>query len=215
MLCLLTGVNPLPVGLRYLGGMKPTEILSAEHRVIEQVLNCLEKMATQAEKTGTLDKASATDAVNFFRTFADQCHHGKEEAHLFPAMEAKGFPRNGGPTGVMLHEHEDGRNFVRGMAAAIEKEAVPAFVENARGFIGLLRQHIEKEDHCLFSMADQAFDDTDQCRLLEAFERVEHDHMGAGTHEKFLKLADSLAEKYGVAKVAAGGHKGHNCCGHH
>ena len=105
MLWLLTGVNPLPVGLRYLAGMKPTEILSAEHRVIEQVLNCLEKMAAQAEKTGTLDKVSATDAVNFFRTFADQCHHGKEEAHLFPAMEAKGFPRQGGPTGVMLHEH--------------------------------------------------------------------------------------------------------------
>lgn len=195
--------------------MKPTEILSAEHRVIEQVLNCLEKIAGQAEKIGMLDKASARDAVTFFRIFADQCHHGKEEAHLFPAMESKGFPRQGGPTGVMFHEHEDGRKYVRNMAEAIDKQAVSTFVANARGYIGLLRQHIEKEDHCLFSMANQAFSEDDQCKLLTAFERVEHDHMGVGTHEKFLKLADSLAEKYGVAKATSTGHARQQCCGHH
>ena len=68
--------------------MKPTEILSSEHRVIEQVLDCLDQIITGAERTGKLDSAAATDAVDFFRTFADQCHHGKEETHLFTALEA-------------------------------------------------------------------------------------------------------------------------------
>ncbi len=192
--------------------MKPTEILSAEHRVIEQVLDVLEKMAAQAERTGTLEKQDATDAVSFFRMFADKCHHGKEEDLLFPALEAKGFPRHGGPTGVMIQEHETGRACVRGMAEAIEKNDAKSFARNGRAYIELLRQHIQKEDHCLFSMADQTLDPADQASLLAAFETVEHDHMGAGTHEKFLKLANDLAERYKVSRATAATH---SCCCHH
>src|SRR5271166_4514533 len=98
--------------------MKPTEILSGEHRIIEQVLDCLETMAQKSTTHGHLDEISARQAIDFFRNFADRCHHGKEETHLFPAMEAKGFPHQGGPTGVMLSEHEQGRAHIRGMAEA-------------------------------------------------------------------------------------------------
>lgn len=187
----------------------------AEHRVIEQVLNALEKMADRTEANGTLDKQDARDAVAFFRAFADQCHHGKEEAQLFPAMEAKGFPREGGPTGVMIHEHELGRAAVRGMAEAVEKNAPAAFVRHARHYIELLRQHIQKEDHCLFAMADEAFSAEDQTKLLDAFEKVEREHMGIGTHEKFLKLANDLADRYSVPRAEASSATLHPCCGHH
>jgi hemerythrin-like domain-containing protein len=199
--------------------IKPTEILSQEHRVIEQVLDCLEKMALNCAAEKRLDKASAEQALDFFRNFADRCHHGKEETHLFPAMEAKGFPRHGGPTGVMLAEHDQGRGHVRGMADAIEgaaggePDAVARFVMHARGYVGLLREHIEKEDHCLFTMANQSLSENDQQRLLEAFAHVEQEHMGLGTHEKFLGIADELAERFGVTR--AEGNRGQTCGCHH
>ena len=193
--------------------MKPTEILMAEHRVIEQVLNVLEKIAEQAETTGTFDRQDAGNAVAFFRAFADQCHHGKEEAQLFPAMEAKGFPRDSGPTGVMIAEHEFGRSRVRGMAAAIEQCKAREFAEHARQFLEMLRQHIQKEDHCLFAMADQAFSAAEQEQLLAAFEKVEQEDMGAGTHETFLKMANDLADKYGIARAEAGA-AAQSCCRH-
>ena len=191
--------------------MKTTEILSGEHRIIEQVLGCLEKMALECAVQGQLDKTSAEQALDFFRNFADRCHHGKEETHLFPAMEAKGFPRQGGPTGVMLYEHEQGRAHIQAMAGALEgaaagkSDAVSQFVTHAHGYIGLLREHIEKEDHCLFTMADQALTDDDQQRLLAAFEHVEHEHMGLGTHEKYLRMAEELADRFGVAPVSGNG----------
>ena len=71
--------------------MKPSDILKQEHRVIEQVLDCLEKMAGNGRRTARAMPVGA-QAIDFFRNFADRCHHGKEEAHFFPAMEAKGFP---------------------------------------------------------------------------------------------------------------------------
>lgn len=197
--------------------LRPTDILSQEHRVIEQVLSALEEMVRHCQTTGKLNVEDGRKAVAFLRAFADECHHGKEENHLFPAMEAKGYPRHGGPTGVMLHEHDEGRHLVVAMDQALgaagdgAAEACERFALNARKYIDLLREHIRKEDHCLFTMAKQALSDAEQQQLLQAFSDVETHHMGAGTHEKFVALADELADRYGTAKAT----HGHTCgCGH-
>jgi hemerythrin-like domain-containing protein len=206
--------------------MKPSDILSREHRVIEQVLDCLEKMAVQGEDSGQLDEQSIAEALDFFRNFADRCHHGKEEAHFFPAMEAKGFPRASGPTGVMIHEHDLGRHRVAGMSEALaaaqagDASGPTRFAEHARAFIVLLRGHIEKEDHCLFALANEAFTEIDQQQLLDAFTQVESEveseEMGHGTHEKYLQIADRLADRYGVAKAHSASPPCGGCgCGHH
>jgi hemerythrin-like domain-containing protein len=201
--------------------MKPSDILSGEHRVIEQVLNCLEKIADACRRDGKLDGRSAREAIDFFRNFADKCHHGKEESHFFPAMEARGFSREFGPTGVMLHEHDLGRSYVRGMNEAIEAAAagdpaaIAQFAKNAAFFIDLLREHIYKEDHCLFGMADQAFSDEDQQKLLATFARVEAEEMGIDTHEKYLALANELADRWNVPRAESTPSCHHACgCGH-
>lgn len=195
--------------------MKPTEILSEEHRIIEQVLDCLERMAQDCAAQGRLDATAAGQTLEFLRDFADRCHHGKEETHLFPAMEAKGFVRDGGPTGVMLYEHEQGRTHIRGMAEVIDdaragkSEAVAQFVHHARAYVALLREHIEKEDHCLFAMANQALSPEDQQRLLEAFHSVDDELLGRATHERLLAMAKDLAGRFDRSRGASGV----GCCG--
>jgi hemerythrin-like domain-containing protein len=177
-------------------------------------------MVGQAKAAGRLERQPAKDAVAFFRDFADRCHHGKEEAHLFPAIEAKGFPRQGGPTGVMLDEHEQGRAHVRGMAEAIDDAAsgdaaaLRQFIEHAEGYISLLREHIYKEDHVLFQLADRTLSEADQEALSAAFGKVEAEEMGLGTHERCLRVAEELAKRYGVAGSTAFTPGGHFHCGH-
>jgi hemerythrin-like domain-containing protein len=203
--------------------MQATEILKNEHRVIEQVLNCLDKMVGLCETEGELNTRDAAKAIDFFRHFADQCHHGKEERHLFPALEARGVPREQGPVGVMLDEHEQGRRHLRAMAEAVaDHEAgipgsVRRFTTHADAYIDLLRHHIAKEDHCLFPIADRFLTAADGERLLKSFGHVESDEMGAGTHEKYLAIADELAERYDVPKAFEEVAAGHGCsaCGHH
>jgi len=201
--------------------MQPTEVLMQEHRVIEQVLDCLEAMAQRSETSGELDLDSANQAVDFFSNFADRCHHGKEENCLFPLLEQKGFSREQGPTGVMLQEHDAGRQHVRGMTEAIgavaagDSSAATGFAAHARAFVLLLREHIQKEDHCLFQMADQALSEQEQAQLMESFDNVEHDDMGPGTHEKYLQIAAELAQRFGVQCRVSDPSSGANCCGHH
>jgi len=187
--------------------MKSIEILMNEHRLIEQVLSCLEVITNHADQEGKIDRESARQIIEFLQTFADHCHHGKEEDRLFPAMERNGFPREGGPTGVMISEHQQGRGYIRFMVEAVateekgDRSASKWFVQNARGYIHLLRNHIYKEDHCLFPMADQALNPEEQEVLFQSFLDFNQKEMVPGAQDHYVKMADELATRLGIEKT--------------
>jgi len=174
---------------------KPTEILSDEHRVIERVLDALQRL-TAVPVNQSLEQWRK--ALEFFRHFADQCHHFKEEKVLFPAMEEHGIPREGGPIGMMLQEHEEGRAHVKAMVAAVEElstgtgAADEVLLTHARAYVTLLREHIQKEDDILFRMADEVIPEDEQREILKQFETHEAQEMGPGAHEKYLGIAREL-----------------------
>jgi hemerythrin-like domain-containing protein len=174
-------------------GEKATALLSDEHRVIERVLVVLERL-TKRPVAQSLD--SWKKALDFIRGFADGCHHFKEEKVLFPAMEAHGIPTEGGPIGMMLVEHEEGRGYVRSMLAALEdadtERAQQTLIDNAKSYIRLLKLHIQKEDDVLFKIADETIAASEQRELLRAFEEHEANEMGAGVHEKYLRIVEEL-----------------------
>ena len=179
--------------------MKATEILMSEHRVIERVITSLEAGAARLENGAAIEPAFFLDAADFIKGFADGCHHHKEEGVLFKAMVDYGMPSNGGPVGMMLMEHEQGREFTRGMRAAAirlqsgDTTARAEVIQNARGYAALLREHIIKEDSILFPMADRVIPLRDHDAVIQGFERVEHEETGEGVHEKYLALAERLA----------------------
>lgn len=184
--------------------MKATQILIEEHRIITCVLNCLEKIVAEAESGGKLNITAAEAVLDFFRNFADGCHHAKEEDRLFIMMEEKGVPKQGGPIGVMLYEHESGRHLISGMARAVEsaaqgdKEAIGAFASNAREYVALLSAHIQKENQVLFPMADSICDTSCAHQLLTDFKSIE-DKAGGKRHLDYIEKVRSLCEQYDVA----------------
>jgi hemerythrin-like domain-containing protein len=173
---------------------KPTEILSNEHRIIERVLSAIEKLA----KGPVAALEPWKKALDFLRHFADECHHFKEEKLLFPLMEEHGIPIEGGPIGMMLVEHEEGRSYVRSMLAALSlveagnDSAKESLVSSAQAHWRLLREHIEKEDEILFRMADEVISAEQQKKLLALFAEHEVKQIGAGAHENYLSIALEL-----------------------
>lgn len=178
--------------------MKATDILMEEHTVIERVLTTLDTAASQLEQGRALRPGFFIDAADFIKGFADGCHHKKEEGVLFTAMVANGMPSQGGPISVMLAEHEQGRIYTRAMREAAQKLAAGDasargdIIRNARGYVGLLRQHIAKENGILFPMAGRVIPASEQDKVTEDFEHIEHEETGEGVHEKYLALAEAL-----------------------
>ena len=184
--------------------MNPIEELKNEHRAVEASLRILEGLCRQIESQDKIPEPSHIDQLlEFFAVFVDTCHHGKEEALLFPALEAQGVSRQGGPIGVMLAEHVSGRNHIKGMRQALadykggRRAATADFVRHARGYADLLRQHIFKEDNVLFQMADQRLPAEVKNELTKGFERIEEEKVGAGKHGAFHRMLEELGKVYG------------------
>ncbi len=173
--------------------MYASDILKGEHRIIERMLNVLRRTLSREVSIDTIDRC-----LDFIRVFADKCHHGKEETVLFPVLEAKGIPREGGPIGVMLLEHEQGRGYIRALSEAIDLyrsgvlEAKERIYENITNYVNLLTQHIQKEDNILFPMGDSVLDAEEHRELIEDFERVEEERIGVGKHEEYIKLLERI-----------------------
>jgi hemerythrin-like domain-containing protein len=175
-----------------------TQILRQEHEAILKMLAASRQVAGRLERGEKVQAEVLADLLEFFRLFADKCHHGKEEDVLFPLLEQKGFPREGGPIGVMLSEHTEGRALVKQMAEAAEayksgvEGAGARWGKAAEGYAVLLEGHIFKENNVLFMLAEQVLTPEEQSRLAEDFEKVEIQKMGAGTHERLHAKMDKL-----------------------
>lgn len=159
--------------------MHPTEILSHEHRAIEARLNEMESRISVLEPGSAFPREFFEDALDFFRHFADGCHHAKEENFLFPLLQERGVPEQGGPIGVMLAEHDEGRAYLKTVrdnldnAARGSQSARDAVCAGASAYIDLLRAHIFKEDNILFRMAQLVLQPDDVAELHKQFAGVE------------------------------------------
>lgn len=169
----------------------PTAVLREEHEVILRALAVLERLSGELAAEKPVNPDSVQWLANFFRTFADRCHHAKEEKLLFPALERHGVPKEGGPLGVMLMEHEQGRALVRTFAEGDPPTAAKAM----RSFVVLLRDHIAKENEILFPIADRVLPAPEQKTILEAFEAAECELGGPELHRQFLEELAQLESK--------------------
>jgi len=157
----------------------PTEVLSQEHRRIEQMMDALEEQVRKTEAGEPFPRRFFDNALDFFRNFADGCHHAKEENLLFPRMQERGVPSAGGPIGVMLAEHDQGRAYLKAVRENLDAaeqgspEARRLVAGNALGYVSLLRQHIMKEDNILFRMARMVLQPDDVAELSREFAAVE------------------------------------------
>jgi len=157
--------------------------LRDEHEVILRALSLLERLGQALEATRPLNRTSLGWLVEFFRTFADRCHHGKEEQHLFPALARHDVPVEGGPVGVMLAEHAEGRQLLGVIGAGTDREVAEAI----RGYVALLRAHIDKENTILFPLAEHILDEDERRRLAAGFAAVEETFLGPGVHDGLVR----------------------------
>ena len=109
------------------------EELKSDHQNILTHLNDLENVINQP----IINYAKVEEFLRFTETFAEP-HHQKEEQVLFPALEKKGIPNEGGPIGMMLLEHAAKSDYLVKMREALQENNETKLKENTQAVIYLL-----------------------------------------------------------------------------
>jgi hemerythrin-like domain-containing protein len=128
-----------------------------EHRLIERMIRVIGAELQRIEKKGEVNPQFVDAAVDFIRTYTDDCHHGKEEKILFRDLELKPLtPELKRILDELIEEHRRGREVVGRLVKAKEQYllgesgAVSVITEAMRWLVDFYPRHIEKEDRHFF-----------------------------------------------------------------
>jgi hemerythrin-like domain-containing protein len=184
--------------------MTATTALRSEHDHILAMIACLRAACAAAEQGDRFDAETFHTGLNFIRHYADAWHHAKEEEHLFPALEAAGVPREGGPIAVMLHEHVLGRSHARQIADHLEAAtggdgaARSIVLEHTLAYANLLTAHIQKENGILFNIADRLLPPEEHARLEQDYQTAIPAGAKAETGAHYEAIVVTLCRQWNI-----------------
>ncbi|MDE3110174.1 MAG: hemerythrin domain-containing protein [Acidobacteriota bacterium] len=176
-----------------------TDTLRREHQSIKGALQFAERVSARMNSGQDVPFENLATLMEFIRLFVEQAHHTKEEHILFPLLEERGIR---GPVGVMLLEHGRARVLIEEMSSAVadvgpraSQDAAKRWVRAAWNYSDLMYEHFYKEEEMLFNMADRVLSPEEQASIAQAFERLDHETLGAGRHEHLrAAMAELVAQ---------------------
>lgn len=134
--------------------MQLIEELRSEHALIEDVLGSL-RAYVEARGTETVDAADGRRFLRFFRRFAGDFHHAREEHSLFTALAEKAeLPADRGPIAAMVAQHAQMAALLDQLGALMERSDLdPDASERMRAlaisYSHALWHHIDAENSVL------------------------------------------------------------------
>src|SRR5208282_3747109 len=154
--------------------MKPIGPLMHEHRLIERMINVMRAKLPETEQTSSLDVGFIDTAVDFIRTYADRCHHGKEEGILFAALAGKDLtPEHRQTMEELIEDHRWARQTTASLLQAkndylLEKAgALEDLLLHLEALAVFYPRHIEKEDKHFFLPSMNYFSEAEKAQMLE------------------------------------------------
>lgn len=145
--------------------MLPIAPLMIEHRLIEKMVSLLTKELSRLQAGGQIDLEFNRRAVDFFRVYADQTHHGKEEEILFRELKKKDLSdEHKAVMEQLTAEHVEARQHVGALLAARSKDEA---IAPLKIITALYPRHIALEDKQFFIPVMDYFTEQEKAALLQ------------------------------------------------
>jgi len=175
--------------------MKPIGPLMIEHRLIERMIKLMHDKAVAIDEGGRPDVLFIGIAIDFIKSYADRCHHGKEEDILFRDLNKKQLSQEHKRIlNELMEEHAFARTLVKSLLETTgryvkgDESAVKDISYLMTKLSTFYPVHIAKEDKSFFLPCMDYFSAKEQVKMLEEFE--EFDRMLI--HEKYKNVVNNI-----------------------
>jgi hemerythrin-like domain-containing protein len=178
--------------------MQPIAPLMIEHREIERLIALMQKEGDRIKEDKLTDIDFIDDCIDFIKTYADRCHHGKEDGILFKELENKKL--NNEHLKILKQLKKD-HNIIRGITSKLidardkysnsEDDAskqifafeIHSYLEE---FIDFYPTHIIKEEKEFFLPCVDYFTDNEKKEILDKFWELDRKLI----HEKYREMLE-------------------------
>lgn len=176
--------------------MMPVAPLMIEHRLIERMIAVMGNELEHIKTSKMATPSFINTIVDFIRTYADHCHHGKEENILFRELKKKDLSvEHKNMMGELIEEHILGRETSDRLNEANKRyfegdsEALPIIIDCISLLCDFYPKHIEKEDKQFFLPVMSYFSHEEKDLMLQEGFLFDQTLI----HEKYKEVV-SLAE---------------------
>jgi hemerythrin-like domain-containing protein len=145
-----------------------------------------------------VDPVFIDTAVDFIRTYADRCHHGKEEGILFAALGRKDLSlEHREVMEDLVREHVQARKIISELMKAKEDHllgkdaALQELIKYLGEIVEFYPRHIEKEDKHFFAPCMAYFSDAETAEMLEAMAEFDRQMI----HEKYQGIVAGIENR--------------------
>ena len=177
--------------------LQPLLELKHDHETIENVMEAMSAAAKRLQHGQELSHELFQEFSTFIHTFADACHHAKEEKYLFPLVEKKQIGEINLHLRRLEEEHLTSRTllsrFDQFSAAYLSNRpgARDSLVQVMNEITALYRRHIWEEDHVFLPLLEGMLTPFEQRWLRDKFSEVEW-YIGLDVHRRYEVLADKV-----------------------
>jgi hemerythrin-like domain-containing protein len=158
-----------------------------EHRLIEQMVKIFDYELARVNETLKVDPTPILIGLDFFKTYVDKTHHGKEEAILFNALDKKPLtPEHRRIMNGLIEDHRRSRQTLAALSQATHKymhgdhTSVATITSGLKTLTSLYPRHIATEDQHFFFPSMTYFTKNEQNAMLNEFaafdSKVIHDY---------------------------------------
>lgn len=154
--------------------MLPIGPLMIEHRLIERMIGVMQSEVQRIEKSKKVDSVFIETAVDFIKTYADRCHHGKEEDILFRELKEKNVSvEHKQIMDQLVEDHKWGRRTTARLVEANEsyrkgdESSLSTITECMRLLVEFYPKHIEVEDKRFFIPVMEYFSKNEKEAMLK------------------------------------------------
>lgn len=178
----------------------PGEDLMQEHAVLERILLIYDEVSRRIDQQTPFDPALLTSAAGIIRRFVEDYHEKQEEEFVFPRLQKAG--REVQLVGVLLHQHERGRQLTDDIVRRAQSSVSPELSALLRGFVRMYRPHAAREGSVLFPAFRDIVGRAGYAELGDQFEDREHALFGAHGFEDTVAEVTRLETALGIADLA-------------
>ena len=180
--------------------MLPIGPLMIEHRLIERMIQVIKTQLDRIQAEGKADPRLIEMIIHFIRSYADRCHHGKEEEILFRALDRKAMsPEHRRTMDELIEDHILGRHIAISLLDYNQRyqkgdgAALFDIADALRSLVEFYPKHIQKEDRNFFIPVMMYFSREEK----EAMIGQGYESDSGLFHEEYADLVKDLEVKKG------------------